>query len=378
MDAVVVTRSVNLAAPPDRVWPLLSDTDRFNRLLGMSEVHYRPIDASDKSGARFVGETRAGGFKLTYDEFPFEWSRPRAFSVHRRMHGGPITSLTWRCTLAPSRASDGPGALEGGTVATLQLELVPRSAILRPVVWLNASRVASSFAGIGPEIAAFVVAGAPNPYDGPVSTSDPSRIEAAIARLQAEGVDVTLAQRLGRLVREGADADLMRIRPFEQADLWSEDRRATLRAFLRGVPAGLLEALRSRPGPATVEALREVLANREGYFNGATRAAAVLALGALLPAGELSAVYGAVADVDASVSLSAIAAIVDRADEGCAEALLKLLEDGSGFYLPPTRWAAARGLDRIRRADPARVKALLDRESDAAVRAALAPMSMPS
>jgi class 3 adenylate cyclase len=241
MDAVVVTRSVNLAAPPDRVWPLLSDTDRFNRLLGMSEVHYRPIDPSDKSGARFVGETRAGGFKLTYDEFPFEWSRPRAFSVHRRMHGGPIVSLTWRCTLAPSRASDGPGAREGGTVASLQLELVPRSALLRPVAWLNASRVAASFAGIGPELDAFVVAGAPNPYDGPVSTSDPSRIEAAIARLQAGGVDATLAKHLGKLVREGADADLMRIRPFEQADLWSEDRRATLRAFLRAVPAGLLE-----------------------------------------------------------------------------------------------------------------------------------------
>jgi hypothetical protein len=153
---------------------------------------------------------------------------------------------------------------------------------------------------------------------------------------------------------------------------------AALRNPSAEVAIDAAEALRSRPGPATVEALREVLANREGYFNGATRAAAVLALGALLPAGELSAVYGAVADVDASVSLSAIAAIVDRADEGCAEALLKLLEDGSGFYLPPTRWAAARGLDRIRRADPARVKALLDRESDAAVRAALAPMSMPS
>jgi hypothetical protein len=153
---------------------------------------------------------------------------------------------------------------------------------------------------------------------------------------------------------------------------------AALRSPSAEVAIDAVEALRLRPGPATVEALREVLVNREGYFNGATRAAAVLTLGTLLPAGELSTVYGAVRDVDASVSLSAIAAIVDRADDGCAEALLKLLEDGSGFYLPPTRRAAARGLDRIRRADPARVKALLDREADAAVRDALAPMSMPS
>jgi class 3 adenylate cyclase len=241
MDAVVVTRSVSLAAPPHRVWPLLSDTDRFNRLLGMSEVRYRPIDASNKSSARFIGETRAGGFRLTYDEFPFEWSHPRAFSVHRRMHGGPIASLTWRCTLAPARAADGPGAREGGTRATLQLELVPRAAILRPVAWLNANRVAATFADLGSEIDAHVAKGAPNPYDSPVSASDPGRIQAAIARLRSDGVHGGLVDHLGKLVREGADSDLMRIRPFEQADRWGEDRRATLRAFLRGVPAGLFE-----------------------------------------------------------------------------------------------------------------------------------------
>jgi class 3 adenylate cyclase len=241
MDAVVVKRSVSLAAPPDRVWPLLSDTDRFNRLLGMSEVHYRPVDPSNKSGARFVGETRAGGFRLTYDEYPFEWSHPRAFSVHRRMHGGPIASLTWRCTLAPSQATDGPGARDGGTRATLQLELVPRAAILRPVAWLNANRVATMFAGLGPEIDAFVVKGAPSPYAGPASASDAIRIETAVARLRTEGVAGALLDHLGKLVREGADADLMRIRPFELADRWGEDRRATLRAFLRAVPVGLFE-----------------------------------------------------------------------------------------------------------------------------------------
>ena len=241
MDAVVVTRSVNLASAPERVWPFLSDTDRFNRLLGMSEVRYRPVDPANKTGARFVGETRAGGFRLAYDEYPFEWSRPRAFSVHRRMHGGPIASLTWQCTLAASRTADGPGALEGGTRATLRLELVPRSAILRPVAWLNARSVTASFANLGPIIDAHVVEGAPSPYAGPVSPADAVRVEAALARLRSEGVPAGLADRMGALVREAADADVTRIRPFEQADLWGEDRRATLRAFLRAVPAGLLE-----------------------------------------------------------------------------------------------------------------------------------------
>jgi class 3 adenylate cyclase len=241
MEAVVVTRSVNLGGSPERVWPLLSDTDRFNRLLGMSEVHYRPVDPDNKSGARFVGETRAGGFRLTYDELPFEWIQGKAFSVHRRMHGGPIESLTWRCTLEPTRASDGSGALEGGTRATLRLELVPRAWLLRPVAWLNAKRVAAAFAELGAAIDAHVTAGVTSPYAEPVSPSDPERVKAAVARLRSEGIPAALAERIGTLVREGADADVVRVRPFEEADRWGEDRRATLGAFLRAVPVGLVE-----------------------------------------------------------------------------------------------------------------------------------------
>ena len=241
MDAVVVTRSINLSSPPDKVWPLLSDTDRFNRVLGMGEVHYRPVDAGSKSGARFVAETRAGGFRLTYDELPFEWTRGRAFSVHRVMHGGPVRSLTWRCTLDPTRASEGEGALEGGTRATLRLEIVPRLRLFRPIAWLNATQFATRFIGLAASVDAHVAGGEASPYTGPVTPSDPERVHAAVTRLKSEGVAPSLANRIGALVHGAADADVVRIRPFEEADRWGEDRRATLGAFLRAVPVGLVE-----------------------------------------------------------------------------------------------------------------------------------------
>jgi adenylate cyclase len=241
MGAVVVTRSVDLAAPPERVWPLISDTDRFNRLLGMSAVNYRPIDAGSKTSARFVAETRAGGFKLTYDELPFEWTYERAFSVHRRMHGGPVASLTWRCTLERTRASDKAGAVEGGTRATVRLEIVPRAGVLRPIAWLNARQFVASFERLGQLIDAHVVEGAASPYVVPASTADHERVAAAVAQLRERGVASALAERLGAFVREGADADVVRARPFALADEWGEDRRAVLRAFLSAVPVGLLE-----------------------------------------------------------------------------------------------------------------------------------------
>src|SRR5579875_2257109 len=143
MRAVVVTRSVDLAAPPERVWPFVSDTDRFNRLIGAHDVRYLPIEEDNQSSARFLAETRAGGFRLVYEEFPFEWSHQRSFGVHRRMRSGPLESYTWRISLERTRAADGRAALEGGTRLTVRFELVPRLALLRPVAWINARRFAA-------------------------------------------------------------------------------------------------------------------------------------------------------------------------------------------------------------------------------------------
>jgi len=263
MDAVVVTRSVDLTSPPERVWPLISDTDRFNRLLGMSTVTYKPIDAAggqnkSRGSARFTAETRAAGFALSYDEFPFEWTKEKAFSVRREMHGGPVESLTWRCTLERTRASDGPGAVDNGTRATVRLAIVPRAWALRPVAWLNARQFATRFVGLGPAIDAHLVAGAPSPYVVPVSPSDRARIDAAVTALTERGVAAPLAAKIGAFVRESADADVVRIRPFALADDWNEDRRTVLRAFLHAVPVGLFELRWGLVCPSCLTASQQV------------------------------------------------------------------------------------------------------------------------
>jgi adenylate cyclase len=248
MRAIVVTRSMDLAAPPERVWPLLADTDRFNRIIGMHEVSYRPIEAgAGAGGARFVAETSAAGFKLVYEEFPFEWTHQRAFGVHRRMRGGPIESYTWRVTLDEPRAGAsglrqaGTGAgLEGGTRVSVRFEIVPRNWALRPIAWLNAKRFAAKVAELGAMVDAHVLQGGPSPYLKPVSASDAALLEAALERLRKD-VKPELVAKLGTLVRDGADADVVRIRPFALADAWKEGRREVLRALLHAVPAGLVE-----------------------------------------------------------------------------------------------------------------------------------------
>jgi class 3 adenylate cyclase len=268
MRAVVVTRSVDLAAPPERAWPLLADTDRWNRINGSAEVHYSPIEPGVAGGARFVAETRAGGFKLVYEEMPFEWSHQKTFGVHRRMRGGPIESYTWRVTLERTSAGAGAGALEGGTRATLRFEIVPRSWALRPVAWFNARSFAGKFEELGRQVDAFVLQGDSSPYSEPVSPSDPALVEAAVARLKSDDVPAPLADQLRALVEKGADADVVRMRPFELADTWGKDRRAVLRAFLRAVPAGLVELRWGIVCPSCITSSQQVRALDEVSLEG--------------------------------------------------------------------------------------------------------------
>ena len=75
----------------------------------------------------------------------------------------------------------------------------------------------------------------------PVSSADEGRIAAAVQRMKDDAVAPALADKLGDLVLHGADADVVRIRPFTLADAWGDDRRDVLRAFLKAVPAGLVE-----------------------------------------------------------------------------------------------------------------------------------------
>lgn len=239
MDAVIVTGSVDLASSPDDLWPLITDTDRMNRLLGLGPVKLRPIDGDGSSAARFVVETSAAGFQLEYEEFPFEWSHGRHLRVYRRMRRGPLSAYTlvWQF----ERASVRSGGLEGGTRAHLRLELVPRYGILRPVAWFEGNRVVANLKNLARAIDAHVREKAPSPFLKPVSQVDEGHLGYALTELEKSGVDAPMAARFGEFLRGAADADLVRIRPYDLADQWGQDRQGVLRAMLHGVPAGLLE-----------------------------------------------------------------------------------------------------------------------------------------
>ncbi len=238
MGPVVVTTSVDLASSAEDVWPLITDTDRMNRIIGGEPVTYRPVEeASADSPARFVASTKAAGFTLEYEEYPFEWSHGRSFSVFRRMRKGVLTSYAMSVDLAPIK----DGTLQGGTRATFRLALEASSFIFRPLAMLVGRRFVRASAQLAEAIDHHVRDKAPSPYLKPVTVANLNHVTFAISELKKAGIAPALADRLGTFVREAPDADVIRIRPFEVAEQWGEDRRDVLRAFLRAVPAGIVE-----------------------------------------------------------------------------------------------------------------------------------------
>jgi adenylate cyclase len=234
MQPVRAERAVVLASSAAEVWPLLVDTDRMNRLLGMNSVRYTAVPQADaKTGARLIGETRLGGFNVSYEELPYEWTYRKRFGVQRNFTGGPLHWLRLSWALEP----------EGeGTKLSLVMEAQPRLTVIRPVAWLNLKRSLAGFMELGNKIDAFVRGLAANPFGEPVSPSDEHAIARAVEALIAEHhIDTGLAKQLGEMIRHAADADCVRIRPYDVADGWKRDRRDVLIAFLHAVAVGLVE-----------------------------------------------------------------------------------------------------------------------------------------
>jgi class 3 adenylate cyclase len=233
MSPVVVTTRVSMASAPADVWPLITDTDRTNRILLGKPAVYRPIEKGTKSSARFVAETSIAGFSMAYEEAPFEWTLNKSFSVYRKMRSGVLRAYTFGITLEPTPA--------GGTAATVRLELEPRHWLLRPVIEHQAKRVVQGMAHLAEEIDAHLRDNAPSPFLKPISPANESRIAHAGRELAKRALDPKAVKTVLDLLRDGADSDLVRIRPFELAERSKLDHRETLRVLLHAVTVGVVE-----------------------------------------------------------------------------------------------------------------------------------------
>ncbi len=221
----------DLRASPDALWPLVSDTDRFNRDTGL------PALALKGEGSERLLGFRKFGYLLRWREEPFEWARPERFGVVRRYLGGPLAEMRVSVRLE-AQAS-------GGTRLRYETCLEPRHPASAPMVAL-----------LFPLLFKRRIAAVLRAYDATAARTAPARIAPAErtfasggkARLAARfktlleaGANPALAARLRLLLEEADDSELARMRPYSLAERWEAQRRDVLELCLLAARAGLLD-----------------------------------------------------------------------------------------------------------------------------------------
>jgi len=224
--------SWELAAPPEAVWPLVSDTNRFNRDTGLPVVE-DARGGEELENARRRLRMSVKGVPIEWEELPFEWVRPWRFGVVRRYSRGPLREMRVRATLSPIGEDRSrlvysvaalPRGLFGWVAAKLQIGVLSRRA----------------FGKVFREYGEYVAtAGTSTPP--PTREHTPPAIARGERKLVDAGVSPRVAERLVDFLGRADDLSLVRLRPYTLARLWALPRREVLDGFLTATRTGLLE-----------------------------------------------------------------------------------------------------------------------------------------
>lgn len=222
---------LQLDSTPEQLWPLVSDTNRFNRDAGVPAVE--ELGTGDNARRRL--RLSRLGVGVEWVEEPFEWVSPHRFSVARQYTRGPVAFMRTTATLEPRN---------GGTRLVYEVEARPRGVLGAPAVAvqvgvLSRRRFESVFRAY--DRAARTEAQPLPPAPPRLASGAAERIAAAKTGMLDAGLLESDVDRLCSLVAEGDELVLATLRPYALADAWGLDRRATLELFLQATRHGLLE-----------------------------------------------------------------------------------------------------------------------------------------
>jgi class 3 adenylate cyclase len=229
-----------LAATPEQLWPLVSDTNRFNRDAGVPAVE-EPHESQDE--VRRL-KLKRYGVTIEWDEQPFEWMRPRSFGVLRTYHRGPVREMRVHTELL----SQGEA-----TLLRYQVTAWPRNPLGRVAIPFEIGLVsARRFGAVFREYARIAAQSPPSgmrsgyrlqlaPGPLPLAAGGNGRLASGLAALLRAGINAGLCDQLRDLIERADDAAVGRIEPYLLADVWEVPRQDAVRLCLEATRAGLLD-----------------------------------------------------------------------------------------------------------------------------------------
>ena len=224
-------KQVLLNATPAQLWPLISDTSRVNRLIGLPAFS-QPEPDGDLS--QIIHATYIG-LPVSWREYPFQWVSEQWHEVERVFFAPiPIERIITSTTLSAKGAQ---------TLVEVRVRLVNRN----PLGWAAARllvgrrllrdvvRVYQQFAA-----AAQVASNAPMPISFRARVNE-ARLVRGLESLARTSVAPSLIDQLGAHLSNADDSEVLKMRPFALAEQWQAERLAVLKLCLYATRSGLLE-----------------------------------------------------------------------------------------------------------------------------------------
>jgi adenylate cyclase len=232
-DPILFELNYHLAAPVERVWPILADTDRLNRQIGLPPARREAIGSGPVNRGRV--RARLKGLALEFEEEPFRYVEGDHYWVRRRITRGPLREFNGGIRFVSTPT---------GTEVQVRSEFVPANAVGRALVRALCEKTRRDFDGAIAGIRAHLAEERPNAYGEGVDIAPPASRAATLERLRAADPALLrepLAGRLTEHLASGGEAELARIRPFALARRWGVERWEALRLCLQATRAGVLD-----------------------------------------------------------------------------------------------------------------------------------------
>lgn len=219
----------------EAVWPILSDTARFNEAANLPKHEIAEIPREDGS-VLYLAHAKIGPFALEWDDRPVNWVANRWFEHCREFRSGPLKTLCARLTLIP----EGAGCRAEYTVDAAPANLIGRL-MLATRFFAGTERM---FMTLAAHAARFTEGASPAPFDyapPDVAPDVRARVDALVAQIEESGRGHGLARRLADNVLTAQEVDLVHIRPLALAHDWAVDERHAIELCLESARAGLLD-----------------------------------------------------------------------------------------------------------------------------------------
>ncbi len=230
MEAVTATRTIQLQASPQQLWPFISDTDRVNRLLRLPTAQ----QVGPTTDMRRMVANRRFGLPLTWHEHPFEWVFEQWFRSVRSFDAPlPMRELIIENTLTAQP--------NGGTAIDVRATVVPRNMLGRTLVPFGVAQtflrqIGSIYQSF--DAMALTVESSQHLLRTPTSEE---RLTQMLGNLSPDLLSNPIVTLLADHLLTANDSEVVQMRPFALADRWRTDRVRTLEVFLEATVSGILD-----------------------------------------------------------------------------------------------------------------------------------------